>query len=138
MNVPLPPQSGFASGYQNVGSISNAGMEFSVGYAGGSGDFRYNIGVNVTTLTNKLLSLTNGLDNVTNLASLGFSTTGSNNWGTFSKTIVGGPVGEFYGYKSAGIFQDQKEIDALNAIAQSKYRNSVRGDDRTSEKRCAR
>jgi TonB-linked SusC/RagA family outer membrane protein len=121
LNVPLPPQSGFASGYQNVGSLSNSGMEFSVNYAGGSGDFRYNIGVNVTTLTNKLLSLTNGLDNVTNLASLGFSTTGSNNWGTFSKTLIGGPVGEFFGYKSAGIFQDQKEIDALNAIAQAKY-----------------
>ena len=121
LNVPLPPQSGFASGYQNVGSISNAGMEFSVNYAGGSGDFRYTIGVNVTTLTNKLLSLTNGLDNITNLASLGFSTTGSNNWGTFSKTLIGGPVGEFYGYKSAGIFQDQKEIDELNAIAQTKY-----------------
>jgi TonB-dependent starch-binding outer membrane protein SusC len=121
LNVPLPPQSGFASGYQNVGSLSNEGMEFSVNYAGGSGDFRYNIGVNLTTLTNKLLSLTNGLNNITNLASLGFSTTGSNNWGTFSKTLVGGPVGEFYGYKSAGIFQDQKEIDVLNAIAQTKY-----------------
>jgi TonB-dependent starch-binding outer membrane protein SusC len=121
LNVPLPPQSGFASGYQNVGSISNAGLEFAVSYAKQSGDLHWNIGLNITTVTNKLLSLTNGLDNVTNLASLGFSTTGSNNWGTFSKTTIGGPVGEFYGYKSAGIFQDQKEIDALNAIAEAKY-----------------
>ncbi len=121
LNVPLPPQSGFASGYQNVGSISNAGLEFAVNYAKQSGQFHWNIGVNITTVTNKLLSLTNGLNNVTNLASLGFPTTGSNNWGTFSNSVIGGPVGEFYGYKSAGIFQDQKEIDALNAIAMAKY-----------------
>ena len=65
------------------------------------------------------------MNNVTNLASLGFPTTGSNNWGTFSNTTIGGPVGEFYGYKSAGIFQDQKEIDALNAIAHGQVRNSL-------------
>jgi len=121
LNVPLPPQSGFPFGFQNVGSISNAGLEFSVNYSKQSGDFRWNIGFNITTVTNKLLSLTNGLDNVTNLASLGFPTTGSNNWGTFSKTTIGGPVGEFFGYKSAGIFQSQKEIDDLNAVAMSKF-----------------
>src|SRR5450432_1192857 len=121
LNVPLPPQTGFPFGFQNVGSISNEGLEFSVNYSKQSGDFRWNIGFNITTVTNKLLSLTNGLDNVTNLASLGFPTTGSNNWGTFSKTTIGGPVGEFFGYKSAGIFQSQKEIDDLNAVAMSKF-----------------
>jgi TonB-dependent starch-binding outer membrane protein SusC len=121
LNVPLPPQSGFASGYQNVGSILNQGMEFAITYASGSGDFHWNVGLNLTTLDNKLLSLTNGLTSITNLATLGFSSTGSNNWSTFSKTNVGGPVGEFYGYKTAGIFQNQKEIDQLNAISQAKY-----------------
>ncbi len=121
LNVPLPPQTGFASGYQNVGSISNTGMEFALNYSNGSGDFHYNIGVNFTTVNNKLVSLTNSLNAITNLSNLGFPTTGSNNWGTYSKTFVGGPVGEFYGYKSAGIFQNQKEIDALNAVAAAKY-----------------
>ena len=120
LNVPVPPQSGFTSAYQNVGSISNTGVELGLNYAHSAGAFHYNIGVNVTTVNNKLESLTNSLDNITNLVNLGFSTTGSNNWGTFSKTNVGGPVGEFYGYKSAGIFQTQKEIDDLNAIAVAK------------------
>ena len=122
LNIPVPPQSGFTSAYRNVGSISNTGVEFGLNYNHtAAGGFHYNIGVNLTTVNNKLVSLTNSLDNITNLVNLGFSTTGSNNWGTFSKTNVGGPVGEFYGYKSAGIFQSQKEIDDLNAIAVAKY-----------------
>ncbi|HXB45349.1 MAG TPA: hypothetical protein VNV85_14890, partial [Puia sp.] len=38
-------------------------------------------------------------------------------WDEFSRSAVGGPVGEFYGYKSLGIFQSQAQIDALNAKA---------------------
>jgi TonB-dependent starch-binding outer membrane protein SusC len=122
LQIPVPAQSGFSNAFENVGSISNSGVELALGYGHTTtSGFHYNIGVNVTTVNNKLLSLANSLDNVTNLASLGFSTTGSNNWGTYSKTVVGGPVGEFYGYKSAGIFQNQAEIDALNAISQTKY-----------------
>jgi TonB-dependent starch-binding outer membrane protein SusC len=122
LNIPLPAQTGFASAYQNVGSISNSGVEFAVNWAHTTGSgFHYDIGANLTTVDNKLLSLTNSLNFITNLSNLGFPTTGSNNWGTYSKTAVGGPIGEFYGYKNAGIFQTQKEIDDLNAIAVSKY-----------------
>ena len=49
---------------------------------------------------------------------LGF-TPGS--WPQYSLTRVGGPVGEFYGWKSAGIFQTQEEIDVLNARAEQLY-----------------
>jgi TonB-dependent starch-binding outer membrane protein SusC len=122
LQVPIPAQSGFTTAYQNVGSISNSGIELNLTYAHTSGNgFHYNVGFNITTVSNKLLSLTNSLNYITNLASLGFPTTGSNNWGTYSKSQVGGPIGEFYGYKSAGIFQTQSEIDALNAISQAKY-----------------
>jgi TonB-dependent starch-binding outer membrane protein SusC len=122
LNIPVPAQTGFTSAYQNVGSISNSGVELALNYSQSTpGGFRYNIGLNVTTVDNKLLSLTNQLNTISNLVSLGFPTTGTNNWGTFSYTHVGGPVGEFYGYKSAGIFQSQKEIDDLNSISQGKY-----------------
>src|SRR4030095_16357126 len=42
-------------------------------------------------------------------------------WREYSLRRIGGPGGEFYGYKSAGIFQTQGEIDALNAVAVAKY-----------------
>ncbi|HEV2478775.1 MAG TPA: TonB-dependent receptor [Puia sp.] len=121
LNIPIPAQSGYSSQFQNVGSILNAGVEMAVNWAHNAGDLHYNIGLNVTTVDNKLMSLTNLQNYVYNLVNLGFSTTGSNNWGEFSKTVVGGPIGEFYGYKSAGIFQNQKEIDDLNAAAVAKY-----------------
>ncbi len=121
LNIPVPAQTGFTSAYRNVGSISNSGVEFAVNYRQSSNAFHYNVGLNLTTVNNKLLSLATGENFINNLGSLGFSTTGSNNWGTYSRSYVGGAVGEFYGYKSAGIFQTQAEIDNLNAIAVAKY-----------------
>jgi len=118
LSIPLPAQTGFTQATRNVGSISNSGIEFAVNYSHSSGSgFQYNIGANLTTVHNELLSLATGEKFIYNLSSLGFPTTGSNNWGTYSKSSVGGPVGEFFGYKSAGIFQDQKEIDDLNSNA---------------------
>ncbi|MDP3445384.1 MAG: hypothetical protein Q8T08_21205, partial [Ignavibacteria bacterium] len=38
-----------------------------------------------------------------------------NNGGPISRTVVGGSLGEFYGYISEGIFQTQEEVDAANA-----------------------
>ncbi|MEO5893730.1 MAG: TonB-dependent receptor [Ferruginibacter sp.] len=122
LNIPVPAQTGFTTAYRNVGSISNSGVEIGVNYSHSTGkDFHYSIGVNLTTVNNKLLSLATGETYINNLGSLGFSTTGSNNWGTYSRSYIGGAVGEFYGYKSAGIFQSQKEIDDLNAITVAKY-----------------
>ncbi|HVY73741.1 MAG TPA: TonB-dependent receptor [Puia sp.] len=119
--IPIPAQTGFDHAYRNVGSIRNSGIELSVNYSHRTGAFQYSIGANLTTVKNEVLSLASGQDLIYNLASLGFPTTGSNNWGTYSVSKVGGPVGEFYGYRSAGIFQNQKEIDDLNAITESKY-----------------
>ncbi|MDQ2863274.1 MAG: SusC/RagA family TonB-linked outer membrane protein, partial [Bacteroidota bacterium] len=121
LNIPVPAQTGFTNAFRNVGSIDNSGLEFNVNYSKTVKDFRYNIGVNLTTVNNKLLSLATGEKYINNLGDLGFSSTGTNNWSVYSRSYVGGPVGEFYGYKSAGIFQSQKEIDDLNAIAVAKY-----------------
>jgi len=121
LNIPIPAQSGFSNQYQNVGSILNEGLELSVNWSHQTGLLRYSIGANVSTIQNKLLSLTNLQNNVFNLVNLGFPTTGTNNWGEFSNTKVGGPIGEFWGYKSAGIFQSQKDIDNLNAAAAAIY-----------------
>lgn len=121
LKVPTAPQTGFTSAYRNVGSIRNSGIEVALNYSHSRGSaFTWDIGVNFSTVNNKVLSLASGQDYINNLVDLGFSTTGSNNWGTYSRSNVGGPVGEFYGYKSLGIFQTQKEIDDLNATAVAK------------------
>ena len=122
LNIPVPPQTGFTTATRNVGSVVNKGIEIALNYTHTvNKDFHYSIGGNITTVSNKILSLALGQNYIDNLGSLGFSTTGSNNWGVYSRSYVGGPIGQFYGYKSGGIFQTQAEIDALNAITVAKY-----------------
>jgi hypothetical protein len=58
-----------------------------------------------------------------------------NGWSQLTLSKVGGPAGAFWGYKSLGIFQSQKQIDDLNAAAKTKgfsyYQNAfVRQGDR--------
>jgi len=79
----------------NAATLKNSGFEFTVGYKQMDGDFKYNISANVSTLKNKVLALG-----------------GTNNpiYGSGSKTEVGGEVGELFGFKTEGIFQNQDDV----------------------------
>ncbi|MBS1576456.1 MAG: TonB-dependent receptor [Bacteroidetes bacterium] len=125
LNVPVPSQTGFTTGARNVGSIRNSGIEIALTYRESKKDFRYGISLNLTTVSNKLLSLTN---NLTKLSSLQLSSDGQglgfpsgSPWRESTLTSIGGPVGEFFGYKAAGLFQTQAEIDVLNSAAVALY-----------------
>jgi hypothetical protein len=84
-----------------------------------SGDFQYGATLTVTANQNKLTSITSGATYVQNFGGLTLPTL--QGWSTFSQTYIGQPVGEFYGFKSLGIFQSQAQIDALNAAASAIY-----------------
>jgi TonB-linked SusC/RagA family outer membrane protein len=130
LNLAAPAQTGFTSLTRNVGSMENTGAEFAVNYNGNSGrDFHYNIGLTLTTNKNTLTSITSGTDYVQNFG--GLTLTGTS-WDEYTRSKVGGPVGEFYGYKALGIFQSQAQIDALNAKAPNGvyWRGSVQPGDR--------
>lgn len=125
LNIPVPAQTGFVIAARNVGSIRNSGIEVALGYRKAKKDFSYGINLNASTVNNKLLSLTDGL---TSISALQLSSDGegigfipNSSWRQSGLTSVGGSVGEFFGYKSAGIFQTQAEIDVLNAAAEAKY-----------------
>jgi TonB-dependent starch-binding outer membrane protein SusC len=124
LNIPVPAQTGFTTAARNVGSIQNSGIEIALDYRKSKKDFSYGINLNLTTVNNKLLSLT---DELTTLSGLQLSSDGQGlgftpgSWTQYSLTRIGGPVGEFYGYRSTGIFQTQSEIDALNAKAAALY-----------------
>ena len=117
LEIQMPAQTGFTKATRNVGSVKNNGFEFSVDYRDNSHDFKYGINVNLTTVKNKIERLSPGKDAVANLQSLGFPTTGNTSWAVFSMSKVGGSIGEFYGFQTDGIIQNQAEIDALNANA---------------------
>jgi hypothetical protein len=84
-------------------------------YRGKAGkDFTYGANLTFTHIKNRLTSLVSGTDFVRNFPGV---TLVGQGWDEFTRTYVGGPVGEFFGYQSIGIIQSQDQIDALNAKA---------------------
>jgi TonB-linked SusC/RagA family outer membrane protein len=89
----------------NAGTVENEGLEFSIGYKETvSEDFKFNINYNFTTLRNNVTFVGNA--------------TGIIEGGSFgvgqeppSRMEAGFPIGYFYGYKTAGIFQTQADVD---------------------------
>ena len=73
LNIPVPAQTGFATAARNVGSIRNTGIEIAIDYRKAKTDFSYGINLNLSTLNNELLSLT---DDLTTLSGLQLSSDG--------------------------------------------------------------
>jgi len=89
----------------NGGSLRNWGEEISAVWKQNlGGDLRLDIGGNITFLKNKVVSLSSDLPN-------GFlSRAFQNNGSAESRTLVGQPIGSFYGYRVAGLFQSYADI----------------------------
>jgi TonB-linked SusC/RagA family outer membrane protein len=117
LRIPVPPQTGFTDLTKNTGSIRNSGLELGLSFRESEKTFKYGVGLNLTTVKNKILSLASGQDAIYNLTTLGFPNTGANSWITYTQSKVGSSIGEFYGYRTAGIFQSQAEVTSANAAA---------------------
>jgi TonB-linked SusC/RagA family outer membrane protein len=98
LEVPIPWSNGSLNDpYINGASMLNKGFEFLVSYRNLQGDLHYTISANATTLSNEVTSL--GKINIPIDTYM-------------SRTQVGQPVGEIYGWDFIGIFQNQEEVDA--------------------------
>jgi TonB-linked SusC/RagA family outer membrane protein len=117
LRIPVPPQTGFTDLTKNTGSIRNSGFELGITYRESEKAFKYGVGLNLTTVKNKIISLASGQDAIYNLTTLGFPNTGANSWITYTQSKVGSSIGEFYGYRTNGIFQSAAEVTAANAAA---------------------
>ncbi len=96
LNVPFPLYSGYASSLQNVGSVENKGLEFSITSDNiKSSSFTWRTTLVFATNKNKILSLGNGTSSYFPLAPTGY----------VSPVIVavGKPVGTFWGYNTNGL-----------------------------------
>ena len=108
LRVPVPGQTGIElAPYQNAGSMQNKGIEVSLSYRDNAGDFTYAIGANFAKIMNKVLSLgaNNGFIDGASFANSFYVT----------RTIVGQPIAQFYGYKTDGLFQNWNEVNAQTA-----------------------
>jgi len=120
LNIASPAQTGFNYLTKNVGSMDNRGLEFMFNYNHrSSSDLQFGATLTITANQNKLTSIASGTPYLQNFGGLTLPTL--QGWSTFTETFIGQPVGEFYGYKSLGIFQSQAQIDALNAEAVAKH-----------------
>ena len=103
----VPGLSGTVPGIGNLGEIENKGVELMASWRDQIGDWGYSVSANLTTISNKVKSLVQD----------GYSIIAGDK--SQSYTMAGYPIGYFYGYKVAGVYQNQAEIDAspVNTLA---------------------
>ncbi|WP_075559554.1 SusC/RagA family TonB-linked outer membrane protein [Parabacteroides timonensis] len=117
----IPSYLGESKPWGNVGKMENSGVEVDLGYKFGSGDWNFRIGGNISYLKNKLINLGNsdGFEMMDNVHQLG----------NVSRAENGEVYPYFYGYKTAGIFQNQAQIDAyVNNKGEKLQPNAEPGD----------
>ncbi len=108
VRTPISTVTGFARDagpFQNAAQLQNKGMEFLLGYRGGSGELKYGVSGNLSTVRNKVISLGTGTSIINLVENVYYS-------GTFVRTMPGLPMSHFYGHINDGIFQTQAEINA--------------------------
>lgn len=102
LNVNLPYTVGVGSSVmQNVGSMTNWGIELAATWRDKKGDFTYAISPNLSFYRNKVNDM-GSLDVLTG----GYLTLGGSN---VTRTRVGYPVAQFWGLKTDGLFQTDAE-----------------------------
>ena len=104
--VPRPASLGYGLAFGgnavvNAASCENKGFEIQLGYKGEVKDFHYSVNANYTNVKNKVTGLGLGQPFLTGV----------------SRTDIGHPIGYFYGFVADGIFKNQSELDAANALA---------------------
>ncbi len=100
--VPLPPSGGDANPpFVNAGKVLNQGFEFELFWREIKNNFSYEIGGNLTFLTNEVKELGGGRP----------IAAGRVDNGVFSTlTQEGYPIGSFFMYEMVGIFQNELEV----------------------------
>lgn len=107
----IPEVSGFDSMVRNVGGMKNTGLELTLGWTDKIGDFHYDISANMAFVKNKVTSLGTSSALIDNIPYSDVLIDLQGKLGNIIRSEVGRPYGEFWGYKTAGIFQNQSEID---------------------------
>ncbi|GAA4314104.1 TonB-dependent receptor [Mucilaginibacter gynuensis] len=91
--------------YINAGKLSNKGFEFSINSKNiQSNNVKWESTIIFSHYTNKVISLANNSGPIIGSAINGFLNL------PVSRTVVGGPIGEFYGYKSLGAFKTDEQL----------------------------
>ena len=99
--VPIATGGGAAELLSNNGAVRNSGIELTLGWSDFVGEnFSYDIGLNLTTVSNKVIEL-QGREYIPGASVRG-------NYST--RTQVGYPIGAFWGYEVNGVFASEQDV----------------------------
>ena len=118
VKAPILATAGAEAPFINGGNVKNSGIEVALSWNDNIGDFNYNIGVNGAYNKNKVGSIPTD-DGIIH----GQVNTLYPNSDEFYRAENGHAIGYFWGYKTAGIFQNDTQIEewiaAGNGVLQS-------------------
>lgn len=107
----------------NIADMNNTGLEFELSYRKKINNLNFSATATFATNKNEVINLGNNVDFYTG--------TGYQSMGPITRTQVGQPYNSFYGFQTAGIFQNQAEINAYtNSGGGLIQPNAVPGDFR--------
>ncbi|WP_373520446.1 SusC/RagA family TonB-linked outer membrane protein [Aquiflexum sp.] len=97
LNVNVPDVTGFSNSLQNIGEVKNQGWEFVLSSVNSDKKVKWNTDFNISTFKNEVVKLGPEGDPIISGGNI---------------TMIGQPVGMFFGWLSDGIFMNQAELDA--------------------------
>lgn len=110
LSVQVPTLTGFSSAIRNIGQVENKGMEFGLSTRNLTGALTWTTDLNLSFNRNKVLRLGPTGDPIRSGTGIGET----------NITVIGEPLGSFYGYRQLGIFQDQADLDRYPHFADSR------------------
>ncbi|MEJ7740835.1 MAG: TonB-dependent receptor [Chitinophagaceae bacterium] len=129
--VNVPTLTGFSTAFKNIGEMENKGWEFALNTRNLTGPLIWNTSLNISFNKNKVLALGPTGDPIKSASGIGET----------NITLIGEPIGSFYGYKQIGIFKDLADLNSYPHHATSrpgdvKYEDInndkvINADDRT-------
>ena len=108
----------------NGGNVKNTGVELALNWKDHVGDFNYYAGINGAYNKNVVGNIPTEDGIIHGLTNMLYD-----NSGEFYRAQNGYPIGYFWGYKTAGIFQNQADIDAWKAAGNGILQPNVQPGD---------
>jgi TonB-linked SusC/RagA family outer membrane protein len=96
LNVNIPDITGFNTALQNIGEVKNTGWEITLNTVNTQGALKWQTGLNFSTYKNAVVRLGPSGDPIISGGNI---------------TMIGQPVGMFYGWLADGIFKTKAELD---------------------------
>jgi TonB-linked SusC/RagA family outer membrane protein len=124
VEAPILASFGTGAPYVNGGDVENTGIEAALNWNDNIGKFTY--GANLNFAYNK-----NEVSNIANSEGVIHGPLHVLSQGTTEmfRAGIGHPIGYFWGYKTAGIFQNQRDIEAWKAAGKPTLQNNPQPGD---------